>query len=1419
MTSDAPFTPRELVALLAGVGAAELLPHVGTADPAARELLLLSGHREALEVASALLARARAGGSTPRSPSPYQAALAAGLDDLVTTFLGAVADVEVEALQDPSLTSHHVRYALRTYAAVLPRVASFVGGVVKGDVRGPRLLSALSAAAQDGDPAVASAFAALLFRVHQPFFAHVARWMAYGELDGDGEGGGADADADADADAGGNVWAAGAEGGHAVHPSLRRGASGVSSAAAMSDFFIVRSSTAAASASVLASNVVDGATKRSGGGAAGAGSADAARPELRLLAGSGISDALIGAGCVHPSPDADAAAALTAAQREADWSRSAVLRVDGGAAATTSSSSYLPEGLAETVLAVGKAVGLLRQHAGGTREGPGAAAGSTGTVARRGPEKGRRAPAGPTRPPPGAEGGGEADDGADAGGDEAAGAGEGDEDIPIPTSLAHHHPSPSFAREDSLAIAQVLHALRSSPRLTLLATQTVIHRIRDSVYGRLWRLLVADGDVLAHVASVRSFFLLGRGDLFQAFLEHSRRMMTATPATSASALQQLLAGPWDAAAAQAQLRLAGAGEGAGADDEGGSAREDGDADRRGFRRVSLRLAFRALRFEATPPRVMLSPAGGRTTGAGDGLGDGGSVAASSLDAGGANTRGYAGSTARMTGTGAGPFAAAAAVAAAALMPPTAALLRAWNTCSLVGADRLVRTPRVPAPLVVLGTAGVVPVLLASEQPQAGKGVPGGPNAALDETVALSVAPDGPVVCDKLCLALPVHAAPAAASASRSVSRGAMTGAGGGPAGAVWVQQTVAVTRGVALKGAVSFAAAETASPIVSFAVVLQRDHALALGMPGGASAAAPLASSGAAAGAQGSGADGGGGGGYAGIANSLAIHVLCKRLPQGAAGPARPPSYRVVVAVYGAPGSRRGGGGAGAGAAVVDPSGRPLLASGVVLETQLVPEPAYVLPDGSAAQGVRLHFAVEYTPASANLDGGGGGGGSSGGGPVGADPATAALSRAAGVGKGRLRVSILDASLLAGAAAGAVPSSSSFSGLPSRRSSVASATAAAAPPAAALVPSRVAEAAKVALDCPLTLEDCMNFVGVYGPGRGRAWIGLTAESPVGVVGAAAARSPASAHLGPPPLPPPPSSPVHLEYFDVLSYSDADDGYAGLHPTYDVPAPLHVVLHAGALSVYGDVFRFGLRAKAVALGLEEVRRTLVGARALGGPPASAAAAAATTAPSSNAGSGPRALPSSAQLSGVGGKRSAAQSEALRTRLALQRRLHPLWLLRARMQYVVDALLYHLQVDVIESAHAAFREAVASARDYGALQAAHESFLRALQEGAFLTQPSVHACIGRLLNHCERLVVVANGTAAGTGAALAALADSVAAAGSLPATAGSTPLGDLSASFEADVRFLEAAAGAERVALRGADSRSLLMRLNYSGYFIG
>ena len=1392
-------SPSTIIALLSADGAAARLLSsrargAPALDAALRELLELAVRRESIE---------RSADGLRASASLYQQALAAGLDNYAREFLAALADCEARVVEadderfalsgaessstdsgkgevdtDAASAGLSVRFELRRFRTALPAVAAFAADVRGRSeaIRGGALLAALHRRAQDGDADVASAFAALLWQASQPFFGHVTRWMSFSELD---DGAGARTDA----------------------------------CGAPRDFFISRTAAVPGSAAdsnaatVVASNVVDGGARKTG--------ADAARAEVRVLATS--SGPTIDTDADLPSSNealsdvqACATRALGQALREHAWSREYALHCDNVP------SPFIPRSLAESILAVGKAVGLLRvydaSHGGKGRK----IATNAGCGRRRGGSTGPAPPGGsddetdeqllPQRAP-----NLQAFSGGDNRGVPSAASAEATRhaaNVASRGALRAH-----FSREDSLAVSHLMHAVRSSAEFSVLAAECVVSRVRESVYRRLWSLLVHDVGAFDHIAAVRDYLLLGRGDFFQAFLEFSRRTVASTPATAPGVLQLLRTGPWKAAAAQVNLRH----------EEGSSQSLQGAGSN--FERVSLTMSHRALRFECVPARISMSapnPDGVAVTDDDDipsRIALGACLAAGPLP--GSAVGGIAGSSDRRR---------------AADWPAASAILNRWfQSCSLVGGtDRVLRGSRAPAQLLLMGSAGFEPVVIVlpppalrtvagpaaaanvssslsflsvSEPGIAGSHREGDINAGATATagapgVAASVAPsqglldrnitlashinaaDGAgqrLVADRLYLARPRVAAIAGTLQSAAFAA-RMTSA---PTGAAWLFQPVHVARGflariVVSLGSVRHSAVEGIAPVpstespASFAFVVHRDHALALGEPAPVGSAAP-------------------GGGFSHVGNSLVVQVICKRLPTSptqvpSAGEGASP-FRVVIAVYGppSPGSSKSASG----------DERVLLASGALLETSLPPDATCAIAGMGEVISRRLALSVEYVPPGANT--------AKATSSVGTD-LNVARAQSAQAGRGRLRVCVLDgAAAVSPESVQAAPPSADAS----RRNSVATAgSATTGSPGASVVLLQ-----HVVVDTPLSLEEVVNFAGVHGPGRGRAWLGLTADSPLmlpdGVDLIQRDRAAGAASVA-----------VWLDALDCASYSDADESYLGLSVSYNAPWPLHLLLHQGSLAVYQDVFRVALRAKSVALALQEAWRLLsnpasvdsgaaapVTGRGSGGAGLAAAVAAAAAAARVSGVPAPEGGVS-AQLSGRGGKSSADPASRSRdvARRAAHARLQPVWLLRAQMQFVVNALLYHLQVDVIECAHEQFRGAASAAAVIASvsdLQSAHESFLRALLNGAFLSQPSAQACIARLLSHCDRFV---------------ALVQAHAAAGSLLVLASSSGAGSLDEvqdAFAADVRFLGVAG--QQAALRGTDASSLLSVLDANKFF--
>jgi hypothetical protein len=224
--------------------------------------------------------------------------------------------------------------------------------------------------------------------------------------------------------------------------------------------------------------------------------------------------------------------------------------------------------------------------------------------------------------------------------------------------------------------------------------------------------------------------------------------------------------------------------------------------------------------------------------------------------------------------------------------------------------------------------------------------------------------------------------------------------------------------------------------------------------------------------------------------------------------------------------------------------------------------------------------------------------------------------------------------------------------------------------------------------------------------------------------------------------------VALEALDIASYSDADADWRGIGVSYSFPRMLLPVFHAGCAAVADDVFRFGLRAKAASLALQDAWRALSTRGSTISPPRAATA------------------------------------------------------LRARLQRVVDALLFHLHVDCLAAADAALSAALAAARDFGALQRAADTHARSLQADSLLAQPSLHACLYRLLALAERFASLVR-TASIRGA-LASIAE--------PAPRGDQEaLASLSDALDTDVRYLANARASS------AAPNALLLNIDFNDFF--
>lgn len=97
----------------------------------------------------------------------------------------------------------------------------------------------------------------------------------------------------------------------------------------------------------------------------------------------------------------------------------------------------------------------------------------------------------------------------------------------------NHNHSPSRARsilkhqEDMFAAE--LHRLKQQPLFSLVDFENLIDGIRSTVAEHLWTLMVEESDLLGQLKIIKDFYLLGRGELYQVFIDHAQHMLKTPP--------------------------------------------------------------------------------------------------------------------------------------------------------------------------------------------------------------------------------------------------------------------------------------------------------------------------------------------------------------------------------------------------------------------------------------------------------------------------------------------------------------------------------------------------------------------------------------------------------------------------------------------------------------------------------------------------------------------------------------------------------------------------------------------------------------------------------------------------------------------------------------------------------------------------
>uniref|UniRef100_A0A8C7L1S7 Gamma-tubulin complex component n=1 Tax=Oncorhynchus kisutch TaxID=8019 RepID=A0A8C7L1S7_ONCKI len=97
----------------------------------------------------------------------------------------------------------------------------------------------------------------------------------------------------------------------------------------------------------------------------------------------------------------------------------------------------------------------------------------------------------------------------------------------------NHNHSPSRAgsilkhQEDMFATE--LHRLKQQPLFSLVDFENLIDGIRSTVAEHLWTLMVEESDLLGQLKIIKDFYLLGRGELYQVFIDHAQHMLKTPP--------------------------------------------------------------------------------------------------------------------------------------------------------------------------------------------------------------------------------------------------------------------------------------------------------------------------------------------------------------------------------------------------------------------------------------------------------------------------------------------------------------------------------------------------------------------------------------------------------------------------------------------------------------------------------------------------------------------------------------------------------------------------------------------------------------------------------------------------------------------------------------------------------------------------
>ncbi|KAL7980224.1 hypothetical protein Chor_001492 [Crotalus horridus] len=87
----------------------------------------------------------------------------------------------------------------------------------------------------------------------------------------------------------------------------------------------------------------------------------------------------------------------------------------------------------------------------------------------------------------------------------------------------------SILKNQEDTFAAELHRLKQQPLFHLMDFESVVDWIRSTVAEHLWKLMVEESDLIGQLKVIKDFYLLGRGELFQAFIDAAQHMLKTPP--------------------------------------------------------------------------------------------------------------------------------------------------------------------------------------------------------------------------------------------------------------------------------------------------------------------------------------------------------------------------------------------------------------------------------------------------------------------------------------------------------------------------------------------------------------------------------------------------------------------------------------------------------------------------------------------------------------------------------------------------------------------------------------------------------------------------------------------------------------------------------------------------------------------------